>query len=156
MHLSIIQEVTREVLTNTPYKPFLCLPLSALLYSVLRDRYKIQANLVTGDLTFYGQYIFKQDFTLLSGDHSLFKTWAGHAWVEVEEYIIDLSFFRSLYSDQFDMPEKDRLISIFGPSRGAVIIPGPDFKGTGLYYWRKEILRDATVNAILKGARELM
>ena len=118
---------------NTPYKPFMCLPMSALLYATLKDSLKIDAKLATGNLTYRGEHIFKQDFSISEAKNNTLQDWAGHAWVEIEDLICDLSFFRTLYSVKFTKPFKQKLINDFGEGRGALIASRAEMNSLGLF-----------------------
>lgn len=155
MTLSIIKKVAVEVLDNTPNKPFLCLPMSAVFYAVLKDSYKLNPKLVTGDLYYQDQCIFKQEFSINDGDHSSFKLWDGHAWVVIDDMICDLSFFRTLHSDKFNRPTKKNILQTFGEGRGALLIPKANNEIGGLRYFEKEILRDDIATGIIQGAEQL-
>jgi hypothetical protein len=58
-----ITHASVNILKAIPSKPFLCLPMSALLYADLNDNHGIHARMVTGNLLYQGNYIFKQDFS---------------------------------------------------------------------------------------------
>lgn len=102
--ISIAVQLIKEILANVPYKPFFCLPLSALLYANLKDNHNINTRFVTGNLLYKKGIIFKQDFSLSDARDGIYREWSGHAWVEMEDLIFDLSFFRTLYSDNFNKP----------------------------------------------------
>ena len=151
-----IQSAAIEVLKNVPHRPFFCLPLSALLYANLKDNHAIDAKLVTGHLSFKGQFIFKQDFELAKGDHSEFKLWGGHAWVEVENTIWDLSFFRSLYSPKFTRPYRNELLHIFGTGKGILALPGRKLAEAEFEYHPVEVLTDELATSIIQGIDKLL
>jgi hypothetical protein len=75
----IIHHEAEILLANIPSKPFFCLPLSAMFYALLMDNHQIDAKIVTGNLSYMNDFIFKQDFSLSESDHGKFKLWAGHA-----------------------------------------------------------------------------
>jgi len=87
MNIEIIKHAAIDVLKNTPYKPFLCLPMSAVLYAMLKDNHGVDAKLITGDLTYKNHYIFNQNFSIRSEVSNSLKYWAGHAWVEVRLHL---------------------------------------------------------------------
>lgn len=147
----ILQKAVVDVLKYTPYKPFLCLPLSALLYVLLKDKRGLDPKIVTGDLNFKGHYVFKQDFKISEAKDGIFTEWAGHAWVEIEDVICDLSFFRTLYSNEFNRHYKNELVSTFGEGRGCLIFEKDKIAPGHLSYNGIDFLEDETVTAILKG-----
>jgi hypothetical protein len=151
INLPLIQSVAVNVLKQIPHRPFFCLPLSALFYAELKDNHGIDAKLVAGSLTYKGQFIFKHDFELSNGDHTKFKLWGGHAWVEVENMLWDLSFFRSLYSPKFNKPYKTELLQFFGIGRGLMAIEGREIAEIKLDYHPIEFLSDDFATGIIKG-----
>jgi hypothetical protein len=118
---------------------------------LLRDKYQMDARLITGDLTYRGQYVFKQDFSITKGDHSIFKTWAGQAWVEVESFVWDLSFFRTLYSKEFNKSYRNEIIALFGTGKGLIAAPGREIGNTGLKYHAIDTLPDDIATGIING-----
>lgn len=154
MDQQILKSVVTDVLENTPYQPFLCLPMSAILYTVLKDIHGLDPNLVTGNLLYNGHHIFKQDFSISKAKDREFQYWSGHCWVEVDGLICDLSFFRTLYSDEFNKPFKHKLIEKFGEGKGCLIGPAADMPY--LIYEPIEYLHDDLATGIIKGFEELL
>lgn len=154
--ISTIQSVSMDILKNVPSRPFFCLPLSALLYANLKDNHNMDVKLVSGNLTYKNNYIFKQDFELSSGDHSQFKLWAGHAWVELDDTLWDLSFFRSLYSERFNKPYKNELVQYFGNGRGMLGIRGRKIPEANFEYHTIEILSDDLATGIIQGIPQML
>lgn len=152
----IIQKISLDILKAIPHKPFLCLPLSALLYANLKDAHGVDAKLVTGDVTYKDKFIFKQDFKISNGDYSKFKLWGGHAWVEVEGSLWDLSFFRTLYSEKFTKPYKQELIQFFGLNKGLLAFSGRKLEEINFEYHPVEILSDTVATGIIQGIEALL
>ncbi|MBI2274730.1 MAG: hypothetical protein HYU70_13105 [Bacteroidetes bacterium] len=153
---NILTHAVKEVLANIPYRPFFCLPLSAILYIILRDRQKMDVRMVTGNLYYGDDILFKQDFAVESVRDGKFVSWAGHAWVEWRDLILDLSFFRTLYSDQFTKPCKAILIARFGNGKGCLIATKDQLRQLGFRYELIDVLKDETATAIAKGLEELL
>ncbi|MBX3254917.1 MAG: hypothetical protein KF862_12310 [Chitinophagaceae bacterium] len=99
---------------------------------------------------------FKQDFSLLTAKDSVYQEWVGHAWVELDNLICDLSFFRTLYSDSFDKPYKGELIEVFGKGRGALIASPQQLATLNLIYQPMEELSDEMATGIINGLDELL
>ncbi len=155
MDVGILKQSIDDILECMPHKPFLCLPLSALLYVDLRDNHEIDARLVTGDLSFEDEVIFKQDFRITEvGDG--FRTWAGHAWVKVGDLICDLSIFRTIYSTSFTKTCKLRLIEKFGLGRGCLVGTSAQMQGVRLNYKLTDILTDEMAMGVIKGIPQLL
>lgn len=156
MNPEILKEVITNILTVTPRKPFLCLPVSASLYAILKDAYNIETKLITGNLLYKGSYIFKQDYKISEVKNETLQEWAGHAWVEIEGNVCDLSFFRTLYSEQFTKPFKQELISYFGEGRGSLFASPQQLNAMGLTYKAIEYLSDDLATGIIKGFEPLL
>lgn len=156
MNHDILKDVVLDVLKHTPYKPYLCLPLSALLYCKLKDDHNIDAKLVTGDLAYKGEFIFKQDFKISQAKNGVLQEWAGHSWVEIENFICDLSFFRTLYSDEFTRPYRNELIEIYGEGRGCLIFEKKDAHFVHLSYTPIDYLSDDMATGIINGFKDLI
>ena len=150
-----LSDTVIEVLKNLPNKPFLCLPLSALFYVLLKDNHNVESQLVTGNLFYKDNVIFKQDFKIENVNADKLIDWSGHAWVELDNQIFDLSFFRTLYSDQFSKPCKKELIQYYGEGRGCIIGSPQELKNDGLSYQAIDCLQDTTATSILKGIKKL-
>lgn len=151
----ILTSVIREVLTVLPPAPLMCLPMSAFLYARLRDEHDCNAELVTGNLFFGGDLLFKQDFSVDGAQTDELKDWGGHAWVEVGGLICDLSFFRTLYSGEFNRPYKMALIETFGTGRGALVGTAERLQQDGFTYQGIDRLKDETATGIIKGIEHL-
>ncbi len=156
MDIEIIKKAVLDILKNLPHRPFLCLPMSATLYAILKDNYGIYSKLVTGDLYFKDQIIFKQDFSISKAKPNILQYWSGHSWVEIENLICDLSIFRTLYSDKFTKPCKAELIKEFGVGRGCLIATKEAMKQSGLQYNGIDCLEDYMATAIIEGFRSTL
>ncbi|MEQ3442626.1 hypothetical protein ABMY47_13795 [Pseudoalteromonas sp. BZP1] len=91
-----------------------CLYMSSLLFSMINEHLPVEAFLVTGSLSVGGYKVFthspiKPQLTQKSG---VIGQWNGHAWVEVEDIIFDLSIFRTVFapstSDHIQRTFEDR------------------------------------------------
>lgn len=154
--LNTLKGTITETLMHVPHVPFLCLPLSAILYATLKDKHGIQSSLVTGSLSFGDEIIFKPDFSISGTNNASFQAWAGHAWVEIGGFIIDISLFRTIYSDKFTKPCKNNLISRFGTGRGAIIASPQAMKEDGFLYAAAEVLTDDDATGIIRGTQLLL
>lgn len=156
MDFDLLKNAAIDVLKNIPNRPFLCLPMSAIFYAVLRDNHNIEAELITGDLLYKEQYIFKQDFSINANLGDKLKLWSGHAWVKVGNYNWDLSFFRTLYADAFDKDYKKELIDQFGKGRGLLCTQPEDLMPYKMRYHPIDTLSDQTATGIINGLEFLL
>lgn len=155
MDIQILKEVVTEILNEVPSRPFFCLPMSAMLYAVLKDNSLADPLLITGNLSYKEHIIFKQDYQIKEVKNGSFSTWSGHSWVKVDGLIVDLSFFRTLYSKAFTKPFKKELIAVFGQGRGCLIIEEQDSPIDILIYRQIDVLDDELATGILKGYEQL-
>lgn len=145
-----------EVLRGGDSAPFRCLQMSAALYIILRDRHNAAAQLVTGDLLFGSDFLFKQDFSVVGAHTESLKNWRGHAWVEIDNRICDLSLYGTLYTDEFDRPFKQELVRKLGKRRGALVGKHKAIRERrGLLYRGIDQLNDDTVRELLDGGASL-
>ena len=156
MNQEDLKAVVTDVLAMMPNAPFLCLQMSAILYGILTDKHGVTCSLVTGNLSFGDTIIFKHDFPISGTNNPSLTLWSGHAWVNLNGLIIDLSFFRTLYSDAFTKPCKSDLIAYFGTGRGCIIAPEEGMIKNNLFYSPIEILSDQDATAIIKGTQKLL
>lgn len=156
MDYVILKNAIQDILKNVPYRPFFCLPMSAILYAILKDNHGIDTRLVTGDLQYKGQNIFKQDFSITDVKSGSLQDWSGHAWVEIDDQICDLSFFRTLYSEKFTRPYKAELIQFFGEGRGCLLGNPEQMHEYGFSYLPVEYLDDGVATAIIKGYESIL
>ncbi|MGL6194446.1 MAG: hypothetical protein ACRC2T_06440 [Thermoguttaceae bacterium] len=125
----------RNILQLFEKKPFLCTPMSAALLAELEYSFPERSfKIKTGDLLYDDCILFKQNFDLnllIPDENNTIKTeWDGHCWVEFDNrYIIDISLFRTIYSDAFTKPCKKDILSKFGTDGGCLIIDkqNPEF-----------------------------
>ena len=103
LKLDEIKEVIRSILSFVPNRPFDCVYLSCIFASVMKDHFKYNAKVVTGNLLINGRKIFVQNYSLNDiGDKTQIGYWEGHCWVLLnEKYIFDLSIGRTLNSKKF-------------------------------------------------------
>lgn len=74
-----------------------CLYYSALLYATLVDNTAIKPKFIIGSVKILDQYIFKHDKnTSLSFKENISLQWDGHAWIEIDNLIVDLSLFKTI------------------------------------------------------------
>lgn len=90
-----------EVITQN-FKPIdgSCLYMSALLAAMITDHLPREARFVTGSLEVAGSTIFSHTpiKPKLTQNSHVIKQWDGHAWVELDDFIFDLSIFRTIFS----------------------------------------------------------
>ena len=83
-------------------------------------------------------------------------SWGGHAWVNMDGLIIDLSFFRTLYSKDFKKPFKEELIKYFGENRRAIIGSKERMEYNNLFYASVECLTGEVSEGLKNGTKFLL
>lgn len=156
MDSEILMKSVQDVLLAVPHKPFLCLQMSAILYADLMDNYNLTCNVVVGSLSYKDQVIFEHDFDISGINSSSLKLWSGHAWVDFNGLIVDLSIFRTIYSEEFKKSCKDELIHKFGVGRGGIIASREQMVEDNLFYTSVQTLNDDDITGIIKGAYHLI
>lgn len=90
-----------EIITQN-FKPIdgSCLYMSALLAAMINDNLPVETRFVTGSLTVAGSTIFSHTpiKPKLTQNLHVIEQWDGHAWVELDDFIFDLSIFRTVFS----------------------------------------------------------
>lgn len=111
---SILDYTCKKVLKSVPMMENSCALLSALWAIYLNDFYKIPAVVVLGDFKVDGNTLYecskKPEEPQSSGDIVECK-FQGHCWVEIDNYICDLSIFMTAQSNKHFL---EHLIQKFG------------------------------------------
>jgi len=140
-------------------KPFLCTQMSASLLAALKRYFPDRSfKIKTGDLLYNNCILFKQNVdlnSLVQKENSVIKAeWDGHCWVELDDrYILDISIFRTVYSDAFTKSCKQEILDTFGFGHGFLVIdkqhPDPSLR-----YIERSVLHDNIIDGILKAVVE--
>jgi hypothetical protein len=152
LNVELLKKIAIEILGNVSLGAYSCIPMSAMLYVILKDRHNINTHLITGDLSYKDHTVFKQNFSIPETTTDfLSKDWTGHAWVEFDDLICDLSFFRTLYSSDFNHSCKEELISQFGLGKGFLGASKNKMKEFNLFYNAIDTLSDRVATSIIRG-----
>jgi len=152
------KNVCSDILKYFKNKPFLCTFMSAALLSNLERIFLDRSfKITTGDLLYKDCILFQQNIDLnlhMSGENNVINTeWDGHCWVELDnKYIIDISLFRTIYSDAFTKPCKQDILDTFGVGRGCLIMNKQHCEPFS--YVRRNVLQDGIIDGILKAVSE--
>ena len=147
-----------NILDNVPHRPFACVPLTALWVVVARDRLRLPAYQVAGDL-YVGQhpaFASKSNMPMTASqfNHSL-PAWDGHSWVALGNVIADISLLLTTAR----LPDHSRLKSTLDrtlhPRPRLLAGTASQMADLGLDYRPKCVLTDAQVTACAHGARAL-
>lgn len=152
----VLRNAINTILEVVPNRqPFCCLGLSAMLYAEL-EKVHLKPKLVAGSLSYKNELLFKMDYSLISeissnkSSNVISREFGGHAWIELENRIIDISIFTTVYSDKFNKKCKNEIVQKFGVNTEYLIIDKSDNQ-TGFEYQRIEDLNDIIITGVLKG-----
>jgi hypothetical protein len=128
--------------------------MSALLTGGIHDTSEIPARMVAGSLAVDGTFVFGNgapfDGSAVFGASK--SAWDGHCWVEVAEWIIDISLFRTADSQKGPPALKAFVRKHFGEGRAILIAKSAGLAREGLVYVRQYELTKAQVNSLFLGA----
>lgn len=150
-NINIVGKAIQDCLASVPPSFGACTMLSSYLAGYLKDDFGIPAIVLAGDLEINGTTVFhcKENLPAFDKPGEITSAiWEGHSWVEIDNYIIDISIFRSAYS--IDRPSilKSYIIETFGNGRGAILSPVNELPH-GMNYIPKYILNDTQINGLV-------
>ncbi|HAS6641450.1 transglutaminase-like domain-containing protein [Vibrio parahaemolyticus] len=131
-----------------------CLYMSAMLVAMMNDHLPVETRFVTGSLSVAESKIFALQpiKPILSQKEGVIGKWDGHAWVEVDDLIIDLSLFRTVFSKA----ASPRIHSLFEArfERGTAYLVGQKHKllEMGVVYTPLELLSDDDATIFIQNA----
>ncbi|WGW00328.1 hypothetical protein QF117_09265 [Vibrio sp. YMD68] len=131
-----------------------CLYMSATLAAMMNDHLPVETRFVTGSLSVAESKIFAHQAIkpILSQKEGVIGKWDGHAWVEVDDLIIDLSLFRTVFSKAASL----RIQSLFEArfERGTAYLVGQKHKliEMGVVYTPLELLSDDDATIFIQNA----
>ena len=134
-----------------------CLYMSAMLAAMMNDHLPVEIRFVTGSLSVADSKIFDHHpiKPTLNQKTGVIGQWDGHAWVEVDDLIIDLSLFRTVFSKA----ASPRIQSIFEArfDRGTAYLIGQKHKliEMGVEYTPFERLSDDNATIFIQNAVRL-
>ncbi len=148
----ILAKTSSELLGRFPRNFGGCTYLSAFYYMDLINR-GIKANLVAGDLSLNGKKVFQlkeffPEFKFL--ESKIDDAWEGHCWVEVNDFICEMSLIRSA-----NLCDKNHVLYKFtdqiSMDSGTIVMSKDDSVKLGLRYETKQQLSYAQAVSIIKG-----
>ncbi|WP_435254278.1 hypothetical protein [Tenacibaculum sp. A30] len=92
-----IIEYSSFIIQNTKNIAFNCANISALIKAVITDNHNIPAKMIAGHFNYQGKRLFNCTSNI-PFDYSkkvLNEIWDGHCWVQIEDYILDLTITKS-------------------------------------------------------------
>lgn len=82
--------------------------------------------------------------------------WDGHVWVMVGAYIVDVSIFRTAYSQHAPARLAKHVDLFFGPNKGLYVDQWKRTRQMGFRYELRYVLSEAEVTGLMRGAFHLI
>lgn len=154
LHLEQAAEVGTEILRRSPCLPGACTYLSALWAAILRDKLKLPAYCVAGDLYVRGRIAFgSTDPKVSKRLDASSDAWDAHCWLVLGRYIGDISIFRTAYVQPQGSNLRKAVLDKFGSGRGLFLMRWSDALTSGFDYRPKYVVNEAEITALINGAQ---
>ncbi|MCW8469415.1 hypothetical protein OQJ19_01930 [Fluoribacter gormanii] len=151
--IKVLQKCCREVLEMLPPQPFECAFLSASLVECARQA-GISSYLAAGSLTLNRRRLFTYDPII---EHkNIVENWSGHCWVIFNDAIVEISLFRTSYSEKSPTWLKNMIITNFGEQRGAIIASISEMEKMGLSYTPEYVFNDLQLSGLLNHVEQII
>lgn len=152
-----LTEAIGEVLTKIPANAFNCAMLSGMLGAIINDHSSIPVSVVSGHLDYSSKRIFHCDkpISYSTEKKEINEIWNGHCWVEINNLIIDISIFRTIYYGQVPRDLYDNILNQFGTGRGALVASPADIEKLKFDYTPCYCLSQNQITALVLGAGQI-
>ena len=150
--IEFIKEVNMAVLSKIPQKAFNCAQLSALLGAIIYDHSDIPVVVMSGHLDYRGRRIFNCSSPIpYSKDKmEINEIWSGHCWIEIPNFIIDNSIFRTIYYGNVPQTLRSQIVHQFGEGRGTITASIEQMNTIGFNYTPCYELNQDLINGLIK------
>lgn len=147
-----IESMMHFVLNKTNKKEGACLYMGALLYSLVHDNLHLNPKFNVGSLRLNKHLIFSHEpiLPVMAAGQDFSGHWNGHAWVEVENYILDPSLFYTIYSDATPEKLQEKVKATFNGRFDFLIGSRARLEENGLFYKTYEELSDYDASILIK------
>ena len=148
-----LKEVINEVLRKLPANAFNCGLSSALLGAMILDNSSIPVSVISGHLDYSTKRIFNCYNPIPYSTEKIYinEIWDGHCWVEINNLIIDISIFRTIYNGKVSNDLYDKIISQFGKGRGALLGSPKEIQKLGFDYIPCYGLTQNQISGLIRG-----
>jgi len=157
--LNFVIEASKDILSFFPNIPGSCVMMSALLTAHVRENTDYPIHMIVGSFYIDNHHIFGKSSTSNQTKNFFTHTnldWDGHAWVIFGTYLIDLSIFRTAYSDKSPKILNEKILSKFGKNRGLIIAPITSMNDNQLTYEPHYAVKDKEITGLVRGAFKLI
>jgi hypothetical protein len=153
-----LYEVGREVLSNFPNIPGACAPMSTLYAARWQQESDTPIYVVAGKLNIEDNPVFGSEIdaneigSVLSQSNS---SWDGHCWLVFGPYIVDISIFRTAYSDYSPAILASHVTEKFGKNRGILVAEPSALAEHGFQYIPQYVFTEELVTGHCLGAAQI-
>ncbi len=156
-NLAFLKEAINEVLTIVPKNAFNCAMLSGILGAIISDHSKIPVSVIAGHLDYSSKRIFNctRPIPYSTDKKEITEEWDGHCWVEINNLIVDISFFRTMYYGQIPTDLNKQIRAKFGEGRGALVCSPNEMLNQGFNYTPCYCLTKDQISGLVLGAQTL-
>lgn len=156
--LAFIKEAVIEVLKIVPANAFNCAMLSGLLGAVISGHSNIPVSVIAGHLDYSSRRLFNclRPFPYATDKKVINEEWDGHCWVELNNLIIDISIFRTIYYGQVPEDLYNQIVTKFGEGRGALLCSANEMMNQGFNYIPCYSLTNDQISGLVLGAKTIL
>ena len=156
--LVFLKEAAIEVLKIVPANAFNCAMLSGLLGAIISDHSNIPVAVITGHLDYSSRRLFNcsRPFPYSTDKKEINEVWDGHCWVELNNLIIDISIFRTIYYGQAPVDLYNEIMTKFGEGRGALLCSANEMMNQGFNYIPCYSLTNDQISGLVPGAQTII
>jgi len=140
-----IPKLAQGILANTQPRPCECLILNSFLAFCLGQKGILVATVI-GDLIIEGRQVFNKctEMPYSNSNGLIEREWDGHCWIEIDDYIGDISLFRTA-DITTDKSLKDFLIKKFGFNQNVLFKPYTDLTFNNVEFIPKFVLNETQI-----------
>ena len=154
--VSFLKEAINGVLSIMPTDAFSCATLSGLLGAYINDHSNIPVSVISGHLDYSSKRIFNcyKPIPYSTDKEEINEIWDGHCWVELNNLIVDISIFRTIYYGQVPRDLHENIVNKFGKGRGALVGTIRDIQKNDFVYTPCYCLTQDQISGLVRGAEK--
>jgi hypothetical protein len=155
---AFLKEAINEVLKIVPANAFNCAMLSGLLGAIIDDHSNIPVAVIAGHLDYSSKRLFNcsKPFPYSTDKAEINEEWDGHCWVELNNLIIDISIFRTIYYGHVPEYLYNEIVTKFGKGRGALLFSADEMVNIGFNYIPCYCLTGDQISGLVLGAQSVI
>ena len=133
-----------------------CLYSTALLYIYLLENTDITPKFCIGSIKIADKFLFKMSkIDTLAFSENIIRDWGGHAWIEINDIIIDLDIFKTIKSLKTNNSFQESILSSFGKIPDYLIMQKKYSLQYKMTYIAMNELTENVANALISNIKSL-